>query len=69
MTLFPETVEPQTIIITNKNHNVMNKKTYENPESELITIRFEGNFCQSPYGSKNSAGTDLTEDDEHTYSY
>jgi len=23
----------------------MNKKNYENPESELITVRFEGNFC------------------------
>lgn len=23
----------------------MKKKLYENPEAELITVRFEGNFC------------------------
>lgn len=26
----------------------MIKKTYENPESELLIVRFEGNFCTSP---------------------
>ncbi len=29
----------------------MNKKHYENPESELIVVRIEGNFCQSPDGT------------------
>ena len=29
----------------------MIKKTYENPKSELITVRFEENFCTSPNGS------------------
>ena len=47
----------------------MNKKVYENPESELLVVRFEDNFCQSLYGTKNSAGTQLTEDDDYTYSY
>ena len=30
-------------------HNVMNKKhLYEAPETELILVKFEGNFCASP---------------------
>ena len=32
----------------------MIKKNYENPESELLIVRFEGNFCASPndYGPR-----------------
>ena len=41
---FLETIESQSNIFTNKNHNVMIKKTYENPESELIIVRFEENI-------------------------
>ena len=48
----------------------MIKKNYENPESELLVVRFEDNFCQTgPYGAKNSAGTQLTEEEDYTYSY
>lgn len=32
---------------TNKKHNVMIKKTYENPESELIFVKIEENFLTS----------------------
>jgi len=36
----------------------MKKKLYENPESELITVRFEGNFCTT--GVPGGAGGDDT---------
>ena len=39
----------------------MNKKTYENPESELLMVRFEGNFCATGnYGDEGAAGNKLT---------
>ena len=31
----------------------MKKKYYENPESELFTVRFEDNFCASPIEGGN----------------
>lgn len=43
---FSETIELQSNIFTNKNHNVMIKKTYEIPESELITVQFEKGFLE-----------------------
>lgn len=36
----------------------MKKKLYENPESELITVHFEGNFCTT--GVPGGAGGDDT---------
>ena len=50
---FSETIESQLNIFTNKNHNVMIKKTYENPESELITVRFEENVMSPVVNSTN----------------
>ncbi len=39
----------------------MKKKIYENPESELFTVRFEGNFCATgKYGDEGAAGNKLT---------
>ena len=46
------------------------KQFYEAPEAELLVVKVEENFLQSgPYGGKNAAGTDLTEEDGYTYSY
>lgn len=39
------------IIYTNKNYNVMKKNNYVTPESELLIVRFEENFCNSPLGT------------------
>ena len=42
----------------------MKKKLYENPESELITVRFEGNFCATGnYGDNGKPGQNLDEDE------
>ena len=38
-------------IYTNLNHNVMIKKTYENPESELFVVRFEENIMSPTYNN------------------
>ena len=32
----------------------MNKKKYENPESELITVRFEENIMSPTYNGDNN---------------
>lgn len=47
---FLEIIELQSKIFTNKHHNVMIKKAYENPESELIIVRFEENLLNSVEG-------------------
>ena len=53
--LSSETAESQLIIFTN--YNVMMKKKYENPESELLIVRFEGNFCTTGnYGDPGQPG-------------
>lgn len=39
-----ETIESQSNIFTNKKHNVMNKRIYEIPESEIISVKFEENI-------------------------
>ena len=53
------------IIYTNKNHNIMIKKTYlEAPQAELLVVRFEGNFCATgPYGEGGAAGGTMTTTD------
>ena len=62
-----------TGINTNKNHNIMKKKTfYEAPETELLVVKFEENFCYSPYGSNGASGgtmevNELGERDEDLY--
>lgn len=45
----------------------MNKKQlYSAPEAELLVVRFEENFCQSPaYGQKGAAGGDIEEGNEY----
>lgn len=48
MPLTQKSLNPKRIYSQTKKHNVMIKKTYENPESELLIVRFEGNFCTSP---------------------
>ena len=41
----------------NKNHNVMIKKSlYSTPESELLVVKFEENFCTT--GPTGGAGGD-----------
>ncbi len=39
----------------------MIKKTYENPESELLIVRFEGNFCAT--GHFSDQGTEISGED------
>lgn len=52
------------IIYTNKNNNVMKKNNYVTPESELLIVRFEGNFCATgPYGEGGAAGGTMTTTD------
>ena len=42
----------------------MNKKTfYEAPQAELIVVRFEGNFCQSPGETTNRADKDYMDNE------
>ena len=43
----------------------MNKKQlYSAPEAELLVVRFEENFCQSPaYGQKGAAGGVMSTND------
>ena len=54
-------------------NNVMIKKSfYEAPEAELLLVKFEENFCNSPYGQNGAAGgvmtvNDLGETDEDLY--
>lgn len=51
---------------------MVTKQLYLSPDSELMVIRFEGNFLSEPgsgFGATGRAGDDLTESDEHTYSY
>ena len=45
----------------------MNKKQlYSAPEAELLVVRFEENFCQSPvYGQKGAAGGEIEEGNEY----
>lgn len=42
----------------------MKKKLYENPETELLVVRFEGNFCAT--GVPGGAGGDdtIVDDDD-----
>lgn len=42
----------------------MIKKTYENPESELLIVRFEGNFCTSPGDYSDNGKVPGTGDDD-----
>ena len=39
----------------------MKKKLYEKPEAELITVRFEGNFCAT--GPFSDQGTEISGED------
>ena len=56
-----------------QNHKTMIKKSfYEAPEAELLLVKFEENFCNSPYGQNGAAGgvmtvNDLGETDEDLY--
>ena len=43
------------------------KQFYEAPEAELLVVRFEENFCESPYGEGGSAGRQMQDDDEYMY--
>ena len=40
----------------------MNKKMYLSPEADLVTVRFEGNFCTSDFSSDKQI-QDFEEDD------
>ena len=49
----------------NKNHNVMIKKHYEIPESELLLVKFEEAFLGGTYNSKGiEEGNERDGDDE-----
>ena len=58
-----ELAENQKNNSTNKNHNVMMKKHYEFPESELITVRFEENIMSDgTWDNSIKKGTTWNED-------
>ena len=43
----------------------MNKKLlYSAPEAELLVVRFEENFCQSPFSSTDNTETLIDDGDE-----
>ena len=51
---------------------MIKKSFYETPEAELLLVKFEENFCNSPYGQNGAAGgvmtvNDLGETDEDLY--
>lgn len=46
------------------------KQAYIEPSMEIISLRIQEGILQgSPYGGANSAGTDMTENPDNTYSY
>lgn len=42
----------------------MNKKTYENPESELITVRFEENIMSPTFSTKGTETMAVEEEED-----
>ena len=51
---------------------MVTKQLYTAPEAELIVVRFEGNVLSEPgsgYNLSGSAGNDLEEKDDYTYSF
>ena len=61
---FSEIIESQSNIFTNKTNNFMKKKAYLNPESELLIVRFEGNFCQTGYSPEGTVPETGEDDDQ-----
>ena len=57
------------IIYTNKNNNVMNKKSlYAAPDSELLLVRFEENIMSvTPNGSKFKEPADVDDQSDQTW--
>ena len=63
-----ETIESQKIIIIYKKHNVMIKKHYEIPESELLTVRFEESILSDGTWDKSiRPGTTWYDDDDDDF--